>query len=114
MGKVTFVVEYEDGKEPQVSAETLILGGKLVSVAWRDLVISQPKPVSESLPAPSNTVLLFDANGEGWLLGWRSVFHTLGGKETGDWRWNFQVFELSHEDVNITHWDEIPGQPEDV
>lgn len=32
MSKVTFVVEYEDGKEPKVGADTRVHGGKLVSV----------------------------------------------------------------------------------
>ncbi|EPN2701094.1 hypothetical protein ACTWNG_001283 [Proteus mirabilis] len=36
MGKITFVVEYEDGKEPSVNAGTEILGGKLLSVGFND------------------------------------------------------------------------------
>lgn len=36
MGKMTFVVEYEDGKEPPVNAGTEILGGKLLSVGFGD------------------------------------------------------------------------------
>lgn len=36
MSKMTFVVEFEDGKEPAVSAGTIILGGKLVGVSWED------------------------------------------------------------------------------
>lgn len=36
MGKVTFVVEFEDGKEPPVSGATEILGGRLSSVLWSD------------------------------------------------------------------------------
>ncbi|EAR5747680.1 hypothetical protein [Salmonella enterica] len=36
MGKVTFVVYFEDGEEPAVSAETKILGGRLSSVLWDD------------------------------------------------------------------------------
>ena len=36
MGKMTFVVEYEDGKEPSVNAGTEILGGKLLSVGFND------------------------------------------------------------------------------
>lgn len=36
MGKITFVVEFEDGKEPPVSGATEILGGRLSSVLWSD------------------------------------------------------------------------------
>lgn len=36
MGKVTFVVDFPDGQEPVVSAATDILGGKLLSVAFKD------------------------------------------------------------------------------
>lgn len=36
MSKYTFVVEFEDGKEPSVQAKTDILGGKLVGVMFDD------------------------------------------------------------------------------
>ncbi|MDA1378720.1 hypothetical protein PCI56_01175 [Plesiomonas shigelloides subsp. oncorhynchi] len=36
MTKFTFVVEFEDGKEPSVSAATDILGGKLLTVVFKD------------------------------------------------------------------------------
>ncbi|KFB88924.1 hypothetical protein CR62_24115 [Serratia grimesii] len=113
MSKVTFVVEYEDGKEPMVGAATQVHGGKLVSVAWRDAVNDQPILVTHSLPSANTTVLLFDANGEGWLLGWRSPWHLMGGKDTGAWQWSFQIDGLNHEDVNITHWLAIPGEPQE-
>ncbi len=32
-------------------------------------------PVSTELPPANESVLLFDANGEGWLIGWRSLVH---------------------------------------
>ena len=112
MSKVTFVVEYEDGKEPTVGADTLVHGGKLVSVAWRDAVNEQLNLVSNGLPQANTITLLFDANGEGWLLGWRSWWRGMGGKETAVWQWSFQIEGLSHEDVNITHWLAIPGEPQ--
>lgn len=112
MSKVTFVVEYEDGKEPTVGAATQVHGGKLVSVAWRDAVNEQLNLVANGLPPANTTTLLFDSNGEGWLLGWRSMWHSMGGKETGAWQWSFQIEGLSHEDVNITHWLAIPGEPQ--
>lgn len=36
MGKMTFVVEFEDGKEPPVSADMDIAGGRVVAAAWSD------------------------------------------------------------------------------
>ncbi|EMX9223753.1 TPA: hypothetical protein ACTYHK_001632 [Citrobacter koseri] len=36
MGKMTFVVEFEDGKEPPVSANMDISGGRLVAAAFYD------------------------------------------------------------------------------
>lgn len=36
MSKMTFVVEFPDGQEPVVSAATDILGGKLLSAAFKD------------------------------------------------------------------------------
>ncbi len=33
-------------------------------------------PVSAELPPANESVLLFDANGEGWLIGWRSLWYT--------------------------------------
>ncbi len=36
MGKVTYVVEYEDGKEPPVHADMDVMGGKLAAVSWSD------------------------------------------------------------------------------
>lgn len=67
-------------------------------------------PVSAELPPANESVLLFDANGEGWLIGWRSLWYTWGQKETGEWQWTFQVGDL--ENVNITHWAVMPKVPE--
>jgi hypothetical protein len=36
MGKMTFVFEYEDGKEPPVNAGMEFMGGKIVAAAFRD------------------------------------------------------------------------------
>ncbi|HDG8091820.1 TPA: hypothetical protein PCO36_000355 [Klebsiella oxytoca] len=36
MGKITFVVEFEEGKEPPVHARMEVFGGKVVAVAFRD------------------------------------------------------------------------------
>ncbi|MDK2553047.1 hypothetical protein QL288_01065 [Citrobacter youngae] len=36
MGKMTFVVEFEDGKEPPVSADMDVAGGRLVAAAFHD------------------------------------------------------------------------------
>lgn len=37
MSKYTFIVEYEDGKEPAVGFGTKILGGRLCTVAFEDI-----------------------------------------------------------------------------
>lgn len=39
--KYTFVVEYEKGKEPAVGGATKILGGRLMSVAFKDISNNQ-------------------------------------------------------------------------
>lgn len=36
MGKFTFVIEFEDGKEPPVHAHMEAFGGVIVAVAFRD------------------------------------------------------------------------------
>ncbi|SQL37941.1 CPS-53 (KpLE1) prophage protein [Escherichia coli] len=72
---------------------------------WKKVI-----PVSAELPPANESVLLFDANGEGWLIGWRSLWYTWGQKETGEWQWTFQVGDL--ENVNITHWAVMPKAPE--
>ena len=36
MGRMTFVVEFEDGKEPPVSADMDVAGGRLVAASWSD------------------------------------------------------------------------------
>ncbi|MBN9706209.1 hypothetical protein JR904_21650 [Enterobacter roggenkampii] len=36
MGKMTFVVEFEDGKEPPVFADMSIRGGRLVAAGFHD------------------------------------------------------------------------------
>ena len=38
MGKMTFVVEFEDGKEPPVHANMNILGVKITRVAFSDVI----------------------------------------------------------------------------
>jgi len=111
MSKVTLVFEYEDGKEPIIGAGTSLLGGKIVSLAWRDLINEQAISVGEELPHANESVLLFDANGEGWVIGWRSVWMSMGQKETGEWEWSFQLEALNNEDVRITHWSSIPDEP---
>lgn len=114
MSEVTFVVNFEDGKEPAVHSKMDILGGELQSVAWRDALKSEVVSVKEGLPPPNETVLLFDANGEGWVIGWRSVWLSEGMKETGDWEWSYQIESLDDEETDITHWSPIPSEPEEA
>ena len=49
MGKMTFVFEYEDGKEPPVSAGLEVMGGKIVAVAFRD-ALEEPEVCDEAGP----------------------------------------------------------------
>lgn len=51
MGKMTFVFEYEDGKEPPVSAGMEFLGGKIVAAAFRD-ALEEPEVCDEIAPDP--------------------------------------------------------------
>lgn len=46
MGKMTFVFEYEDGKEPQVNAGMEFMGGKIVAAAFRD-ALEEPEVCHE-------------------------------------------------------------------
>ena len=112
MSKVTFVVEYEDGKEPPVHAGLTIFGGSLISVSWSDALNDKSFSVNDCLPSPNDTVLLFDASGEGWLIGWRSMWMTFGQKETGQWQWTFQNGDIDNDEVDITHWAPLPEDPE--
>lgn len=51
MGKMTFVFEYEDGKEPPVSAGMEFMGGKIVAAAFRD-ALEEPEVCDEPGPDP--------------------------------------------------------------
>ncbi|EPF5560214.1 hypothetical protein ACSS9A_004373 [Salmonella enterica subsp. enterica serovar Newport] len=49
MGKMTFVFEYEDGKEPPVSAGMEFMGGKIVAAAFRD-ALEEPEICDGPVP----------------------------------------------------------------
>ena len=51
MRKMTFVFEYEDGKEPSVNAGMEFMGGKIVAVAFRD-ALEEPEVCDEIVPDP--------------------------------------------------------------
>lgn len=53
MGKMTFVFEYEDGKEPSVNAGMQFMGGKIVAVAFRD-ALEDPEVCDEIVPDPDH------------------------------------------------------------
>ncbi|MFZ4252020.1 DUF551 domain-containing protein [Enterobacter ludwigii] len=89
-----------------------IFGGKLAAVSWSDALEEKTFSVHECLPSPNDTVLLFDSTGEGWLIGWRSMWMTFGQKETGSWQWTFQNGDIDIDDVVITHWAPMPEEPE--
>lgn len=63
MGKMTFVFEYEDGKEPPVSAADEFMGGRLVSAAlydYRDdfFTEEQKEAIAEIWRSPSGMIML--------------------------------------------------------
>ncbi len=50
---MTFVVEYEDGKEPSINAGVDILGGRLTAVAfydYRDDLLTQDEAQAVTIP----------------------------------------------------------------
>ncbi|GAS72846.1 hypothetical protein NGUA41_00851 [Salmonella enterica] len=51
MGKMTFVFEYEDGKEPPVNAGMEFMGGKIVAAAFRD-ALEEPEVCDALEPDP--------------------------------------------------------------
>ncbi|MFZ5175744.1 hypothetical protein ACOY5X_05370 [Enterobacter kobei] len=65
MGKLTFVIEFEDGKEPPVHAHMEALGGKVVAVAFRDALSEDnpPKTITTSPPVLSE-MRCFICNGK--------------------------------------------------
>lgn len=63
MGKMTFVVEFEDGKEPPVSAADEFMGGRLVAAAlydYRDgfFTEEQKKLLPKCWRSPSGMIML--------------------------------------------------------
>lgn len=55
MGKMTFVFEYEDGKEPPVSAGMEFLGGKIVAASFRD-ALEDNEPIDNEMASEGLTV----------------------------------------------------------
>jgi len=59
MGKITYVVEYEEGKETPVHVDMEVAGGRLTSVLWGDyrddyLLPEQLDIIDEALTELSN------------------------------------------------------------
>ncbi|HEE0054759.1 hypothetical protein [Citrobacter sp. FDAARGOS_156] len=64
MGKLTFVIDFEDGKEPPVHAHMKAFGGKVVAVAFRDALSEQEEREQvASTYEPLNTIRCFICNG---------------------------------------------------
>ncbi|SCZ72052.1 Protein of unknown function [Photorhabdus luminescens] len=100
MGKMTFVVEYADGKEPTFSINTNILGGRPVIISLGDRVTPEWISIEDALPGErigSNTLLVTDAQG----------FVTCD-------RFNHRVGDFEENRSNVTHWMELPESPEEV
>ncbi|EOJ9649338.1 hypothetical protein ACM53C_002909 [Enterobacter roggenkampii] len=65
MGKLTFVIEFEDGKEPPVHAHMEAFGGKVVAVAFLDALSEDdhPKTITTS-PQVLSEMRCFICNGK--------------------------------------------------
>ncbi|MBQ5150375.1 hypothetical protein FDK32_21180 [Citrobacter freundii] len=64
MSKLTFVIEFEDGKEPPVHAHMEAFDGKVVAVAFRDALSEQEEREQvTSTYEPLNTIRCFTCNG---------------------------------------------------
>ncbi|NDO81488.1 hypothetical protein CJP72_12130 [Citrobacter sp. NCU1] len=59
--KLTFVIEFEDGKEPPVHAHMEAFGGKVVAVEFRDALEDRERVVSTYKPL--NSIRCFICNG---------------------------------------------------
>jgi len=89
MGKMTFVVDFPDGQEPVVSAATDILGGKLLSAAFKDATeVDALSMVRFSLRC-----------GAGWS--------TVLGDFIEDKGWKREPVGLNHEVIYVPKGDEV-------
>lgn len=65
MGKLTFVIEFEDGKEPPVHAHMEAFGGRVVAVAFRDaLSEDNPPKTINTYPQVLSEMRCFICNGK--------------------------------------------------
>ena len=66
MGKMTFVFEYEDGKEPPVSAGMSFMGGEIVAASFRD-ALEDNEPIENEMTSEGLTVdiIVADLNNGG-------------------------------------------------
>lgn len=55
MGKMTFVFEYEDGKEPPLSAGMSFMGGKIVAASFSD-ALEDNAPLDTEITSEGLTV----------------------------------------------------------
>lgn len=64
MGKLTFVIEFEDGKEPPVHAHMEAFGGVVVAVAFRDALSENNPPTITTSPQVLSEMRCFICNGK--------------------------------------------------
>lgn len=98
MARMTFVFEYEDGKEPAVNASTRFHDGKLVSVGF-NVVDEQWIDQRNRKPNNREAVLLFSED-EGVIVGHYS--------SSCD-----EFFSCGRYVDSVTHWCQLPADPED-
>ncbi len=58
MERITFVIEFEDGKAPAVNGSMEAFGGKVVAVAFRDALAEDDEEEGEDDPNPFDAVKL--------------------------------------------------------
>lgn len=64
MERITFVIEFEDGKTPAVSKNMGAFGGKVVAVAFHDALSEQDEPQTITIaPTPLNGMRCMFCNG---------------------------------------------------
>ncbi|HHG0128992.1 TPA: hypothetical protein ACPVGG_003032 [Escherichia coli] len=66
MGKITFVVEFEDGKEPPVSTNLDVAGCRLVSVLFGDYRDDFFQPEEVDVVREALTMMLMRKSSKKW------------------------------------------------
>lgn len=98
----TYIVAFEGDRTPPVSADTTILGGRLISVAFSDI---RPRwhSLTENWPSAGETVLFYTRCGD-TVIGYVDRQGDIIDARVGG------VLDTDYDE--ITHWCRIPDAPE--